>query len=66
MYASLLWLGGGTFLKHITLLTACVFDFIVLALYATARMEELENLKRFGQSYREYILKTKMFIPFMW
>lgn len=66
MYASLLWLGGGAFLKHVTPLTACILVFVVLTLYATARMEEQENLKRFGQRYRDYIVRTKMFVPFLW
>ncbi|HCV44353.1 MAG TPA: protein-S-isoprenylcysteine methyltransferase [Bacteroidetes bacterium] len=66
MYVSLLWLGSGAFLKHITLLTTCILILIVITLYATARTEEQENLKRFGQSYRDYVLRTRMFIPFLW
>ena len=65
LYASLLLLGWGAFLKDpslpggILILTACAF------LTATARVEEAENLDKFGADYVAYMKTTKMFIPFL-
>ena len=36
-----------------------------LFLIATARADEAECIPYFGQSYREYMKKTKMFIPLL-
>jgi protein-S-isoprenylcysteine O-methyltransferase Ste14 len=65
MYCSLLLLSWGTFFKlpswwgfFISILTS-VF------LYATARIEEKENIITFGLAYREYMDHTKMFIPYL-
>ena len=33
--------------------------------FAAARIEEKENLQRFGTAYRRYMQATKMFIPFL-
>ena len=35
----------------------------LLALYLTARVEEREMIRKFGQEYADYMKKTKMFIP---
>ena len=65
LYASLLLLGWGAFLKDpslpggILILAACAF------LTATARVEEAENLDKFGADYVAYMKTTKMFIPFL-
>jgi len=32
---------------------------------ATAKVEERENLKKFGAEYQTYRSKTKMFVPFI-
>lgn len=34
-------------------------------LTATARAEEAEDVRYFGAAYREYMARTKMFIPFV-
>jgi len=34
-------------------------------LYVTARVEERENIERFGEQYRQYMKKSRMFIPFI-
>jgi protein-S-isoprenylcysteine O-methyltransferase Ste14 len=65
MYSSLLFLAWGILLRHIE---ATLF---VVALIATgscivaAMIEEKENIAYFGESYRHYMLKTKMFIPYV-
>jgi protein-S-isoprenylcysteine O-methyltransferase Ste14 len=65
LYASLLLLTWGAFLKRATLvsllLAACATAFLV----ATALAEEQENLARFGEAYVTYAKTTKRFIPFL-
>jgi protein-S-isoprenylcysteine O-methyltransferase Ste14 len=64
LYASLLILGGGAWLKEISLPSTLLFAVEVVCLYVTARLEENENQARFGQEYTAYMQKTRMFIPF--
>lgn len=65
MYSSLLLLDWGLFFKKISwfsggiALLACVF--LVLAALA----EEKENLEYFGESYRNYMDRTRRFLPFL-
>ncbi|OGU28902.1 MAG: hypothetical protein A2X67_13805 [Ignavibacteria bacterium GWA2_55_11] len=65
LYASLLYLTWGIFLKHpgwtVGALAAGATGFLV----ATAKADEAECLRFFGPSYAEYARKTKMFIPFL-
>jgi protein-S-isoprenylcysteine O-methyltransferase Ste14 len=65
MYASLLMLTWGTMLKVPSwsgmLLAGSATGFLV----ATARAEEAENLLRFGGSYRDFMYRTRRFIPFV-
>jgi len=65
LYASLLCLAWGAFLKHPSPVGAGLGAIATLALYATARAEETENLDHFGNEYAEYMRQTKMFIPFV-
>jgi protein-S-isoprenylcysteine O-methyltransferase Ste14 len=65
MYASLLYLAWGIFLKHITLLSVVLVIFASLLLVATAILEEKENLPYFGGAYAAYMQYTKRFIPFI-
>lgn len=65
MYASLLLLSWGVFFKApgwFEGFLACVAS---LSLVATARVEERENIHAFGESYRHYIRRSKMFIPYL-
>jgi protein-S-isoprenylcysteine O-methyltransferase Ste14 len=65
LYASLLYLGIGVFLKHISLLTGGLALAAFVCLFLTARVEESENIERFGEAYREYMQHTKMFVPYI-
>jgi protein-S-isoprenylcysteine O-methyltransferase Ste14 len=65
LYCSLLVLGVGTFLKEPSPLGFLLFFLVVVFVYATGKVEERDNLTRFGSAYREYMQKTKMFIPFL-
>jgi protein-S-isoprenylcysteine O-methyltransferase Ste14 len=65
MYSSLLFLAWGILLRHVDV------TLLIVALIATcsgifaALMEEKENIAYFGERYRHYTLKTKMFIPYV-
>lgn len=65
MYASLLLLAWGVFLKQINLLSGVLALLVSLALFLTAAYEERENLRVFGEEYAAYAQKTKRFIPFV-
>jgi protein-S-isoprenylcysteine O-methyltransferase Ste14 len=43
----------------------CLSLIIMVFLYAAARVEERENIGRFGEEYRQYMKKSRMFIPFL-
>ena len=65
LYASLLYLAWGAALKSLTPVTVLSGVVATLALWATAKSEEAENIRRFGQPYREYMARTRRFIPFV-
>ncbi len=66
LYCSLLLLGTGIWLKNSADYISILLGIInVLAIYFTAREEEKEMLKRFGNSYRDYMKNSRMFIPFV-
>jgi len=65
MYASLLFLCWGTMFKHVTLLNLIIAFASSLFILKAARVEEDENIAYFGDKYRDYMLKTKRFIPFI-
>ena len=65
LYASLLLFGWGTFFKDVSLLTGILAMATSAFLVATARAEEVENLRKFGDDYVAYTKTTKMFIPFL-
>ena len=65
MYSSLLFLAWGALLKSVTASTLILTGVATLALYATAKVEEAENLARFGDAYRKYMRDTRLFVPFL-
>ena len=65
MYGSLLFLAFGAMFKYISFFTAPLTVLILFFLIFTAKIEEKENIKFFGFDYKEYMKKTKMFIPFV-
>lgn len=66
MYASLLLLTWGAFLKNVSLagflLSVAASTFLVV----TAHVEERENMVRFGEAYSAYRRSTRRFIPFVY
>jgi protein-S-isoprenylcysteine O-methyltransferase Ste14 len=65
LYSSLLLLGWGAFLKDLSLFSVGLIAAATACLIATARLEEAENLRKFGDEYTAYMKATKMFIPFL-
>jgi protein-S-isoprenylcysteine O-methyltransferase Ste14 len=65
MYASLLYLAWGIFLKHTSSLSTALIILVSLTLFLTAVYEERENLRIFGDEYAQYIRQTKRFFPYL-
>ena len=65
MYASLLFMGWGAFLKSVHLLSTILMVLTTIFVTATAKVEEGENIEKFGEPYKEYMETTRMFIPFI-
>ena len=65
MYAALLYFTWGVFFKSPSLLDGLIATVASAFLYATGRVEEGENLYKFGTEYNEYIKQTRMFVPFI-
>ena len=55
----------GVFFKQPTWLGFSLAAIITFFLTVTAKIEEAENISFFGDAYKSYIKKTKMFIPFV-
>jgi len=66
MYCSLILLGLGAYLKSPFNGTGLLLNLVnILFLYLTAKTDEKEMLKKFGEDYRLYMEKTRMFIPYI-
>ncbi len=65
LYGSLLLFGWGVFLKYPSFFSAITVLVASAFLVATAKVEETENLHKFGDDYTAYMKTTKMFIPFL-
>lgn len=64
-YSSLLFLAWGIFLKHLSWVGCLLVIVTAVLLFITARREEAENTDYFGEPYRAYMKRTKMFVPFI-
>ena len=64
LYSSLFFMGWGVFFKAPSLLGIILVLAITAFVTATAKVEEKENLRKFGAEYAEYMKRTTMFIPF--
>ena len=65
LYSSLLFLCWGIFFKDPDWLGAVLGALATLCLIATARAEEVEDIRFFGPAYQEYIRHSRMFIPYL-
>ena len=66
LYASFVWLGWGVYLKAPSLTAAILTLVATVAAIVTARVEEVENISKFGDDYQAYMQSSKMFIPFIY
>lgn len=65
MYAALMYLNWGIALKHPDSVILAFAIAASLFLFLTMKAEERENLAYFGDAYRAYRKRTKMFIPWI-
>ena len=65
MYAALLYLTWGAWLKDITLASTLLAAVASVALFITALRDEAECLAHFGDEYRAYMQTTRRFMPFV-
>ena len=65
LYSSLLFLAWGVAFKSTSWLNGLLALIATLFLVATAKAEEVEDIRFFGPPYQEYMKRTRMFIPFL-
>jgi protein-S-isoprenylcysteine O-methyltransferase Ste14 len=65
LYSSLLFLTWGIFFKALTWPGALLALAATLFLIATARADEAECIRFFGEEYLTYMTRTKRFVPFL-
>jgi protein-S-isoprenylcysteine O-methyltransferase Ste14 len=65
LYSSLLFLTWGMFFKNPSPLAAGLSLVTTLFLNATAKADESECVHYFGDDYRQYMRRTKRFIPYL-
>jgi protein-S-isoprenylcysteine O-methyltransferase Ste14 len=63
LYSSLFFLAWGAFFKQLSWLGLILGLIATVFLTLTARIEEAENIKFFGETYKAYMQKTRMFVP---
>jgi len=65
LYSSLLFLDWGIVFKGPSPASIILGLATTLLLILTARAEEREDIAFFGEAYREYMRRTKMFVPYL-
>lgn len=65
LYASLIFVTWGIFLKNPQISLLIISLLSTFFLYITSRYDEKECINYFGEKYRNYMKRTKMFIPFI-
>ncbi len=65
MYASLLWLTWGVFLKRPSAAALGLALAATACLWLTSRAEEAEDVAFFGDAYLDYMRRTRRFVPFV-
>jgi len=65
MYAALLFLAWGAFLKDVSVPSIALMVGASIALFFTALCDEDECNQYFGTSYAEYMKTSKRFVPFL-
>ena len=65
MYLSLILVGFGAMMKDPGYVQVFLGIINLIALFFTARIEENEMIAKFGEEYKNYMKRTKMFMPFI-
>lgn len=65
LYLSLILGAVGVFLKNISWPVAALGLIAIASAYGTAKVEEGEMTARFGEEYKEYMQRSRMFVPFI-
>jgi len=65
LYSSLIFFTWGVFLKNTNCQLFLVAMLSTVFLYATAIFDEKECIQFFGNPYRQYMKRSKRFIPFL-
>ena len=65
LYLSLFLLSWGMFFKNMSIFLLIILVLISVLLYLMARADERECIGYFGNKYKAYMKRTKMFIPFL-
>lgn len=65
MYAALLYLAWGAYLKDLTPVSTALVAVASVALLLTALRDEAECRAHFGQAYVDYMRRTRRFVPFV-
>lgn len=65
IYGSLIFLTWGIYLKNLDLLLLVFAILSTILLFITSKYDEKECIKYFGNTYREYKTRSKMFVPFI-
>ncbi len=65
LYSSLFVLDWGIFFKRPSWLGLCLACVTTWLLIRTARCDEAECIETFGPAYRQYMQRTRMFIPYV-
>ncbi len=65
MYSSLLFLAWGAYLKNTSFPASVLVLMVTFFLFIAARVEEGENIRFFGKSYKQYMKRSKMFVPLL-
>jgi len=65
LYSSLLLLTWGIYFKALSLASTALALVATTFLIATARADEAECMRYFGEAYQEYMQRTKRFIPYL-
>jgi protein-S-isoprenylcysteine O-methyltransferase Ste14 len=66
MYSSLFFLTWGIYLKNPDWIFLIAAVFSTAFLFLTARADEKECIEYFGDDYKEYMKKTKLFFPYIY
>ena len=65
LYSSLIFLTWAIYLKNPTDILFIIALLSTVFLYLTSKFDEKECLNYFGDKYRDYMIQTKMLIPFI-